>query len=253
VHHHQQGVGSGMKALLLAHDGLRAGTQDVVVAGGMESMTQAPYLLPKARGGYRLDHGAMIDHMFFDGLEDRYGPETAGRLMGTFAEDCATDYGFSGEAQDDFAKVSTQRDKAAIETSAFEWEITPVTIPGRQGPVTVRHDEQPPKAQIDKIASLKPAFRKDGTVTPANSSSISHGAAALVLMRQSDAKRLGVAPLARIIGHARHAHEPRLFTAAPGAAMRALLSKIGWSTGAVDLWEINEAFAVVTMAAICRT
>jgi acetyl-CoA C-acetyltransferase len=173
--------------------------------------------------------------------------------MGTFAEDCATDYGFSGEAQDDFAKVSTQRDKAAIETSAFEWEITPVTIPGRQGPVTVRHDEQPPKAQIDKIASLKPAFRKDGTVTPANSSSISHGAAALVLMRQSDAKRLGVAPLARIIGHARHAHEPRLFTAAPGAAMRALLSKIGWSTGAVNLWEINEAFAVVTMAAICRT
>jgi len=242
--------GSGMKALLLAHDVLRAGTQEVVVAGGMESMSQAPYLLPKARGGYRLGHGAMIDHMFFDGLEDRYGPETAGRLMGTFAEDCASDYGFSREAQDDFAKTSTQRAKAAIERGAFDWEITPVSVPGRQGHVMIRHDEQPPKAQIDKIAGLKPAFRKDGTVTAANSSSISDGAAALVLMRQSDAKRLGVAPLARIVGHVTHAQEPRLFTTAPGAAMRTLLAKIGWSTHDVDLWEINEAFAVVTMAAM---
>lgn len=242
--------GSGMKALLLAHDLLRAGTNDVMVAGGMESMTNAPYLLPKARGGYRLGHGAMIDHMFFDGLEDRYSPETAGRLMGTFAEDCAGAYRFSREAQDDFASTSTQRAKAAIENGAFDWEITPVAVPGRLGQMTIRHDEQPPKAQIDKIASLKPAFRKDGTVTAANSSSISDGAAALVLVRESDAKRFGVVPLARIVGHVTHAHEPHLFTTAPSAAMRTLLTKIGWSTHDVDLWEINEAFAVVTMAAM---
>jgi acetyl-CoA C-acetyltransferase len=242
--------GSGMKAILLAHDLLLAGSNEVMVAGGMESMTNAPYLLPKARGGYRLGHGQLIDHMFFDGLEDRYSPESAGRLMGTFAEDCAGDYRFTREEQDAFAVASTQRAKAAIQDGSFAWEIAPVTVAGRKGDVEIRDDEQPPKAQIEKISGLKPAFRKDGTVTAANSSSISDGAAALMLMRASHAERLGLQPLAWIAGHVTHAHEPRLFPTAPVGAMRKLLEKVGWNQADVDLWEINEAFAVVTLAAM---
>ena len=242
--------GSGMKATMLAHDLLAAGTNEVMVAGGMESMTNAPYLLPKARGGYRLGHGQVIDHMFFDGLEDRYGKETAGRLMGTFAEDCAAHYGFTREEQDAWAIASTLRAQAAIQDGSFAWEVAPVTVAGRKGEVQIKDDEQPPKANVEKISSLKPAFRKDGTVTPANSSSISDGAAALVLMRASTADRLGARPIARILGHTTHAQAPAWFTTAPVGAMQKLLAKTGWSVGEVDLWEINEAFAVVTMAAV---
>ncbi|AWI79407.1 MAG: acetyl-CoA C-acyltransferase [Betaproteobacteria bacterium HGW-Betaproteobacteria-13] len=242
--------GSGMKATMLAHDLLMAGTNDVMVSGGMESMSNAPYLLPKARSGYRLGHGQMLDHMFLDGLEDSYSKETRGRLMGTFAEDCASHFDFTRAAQDEYAATSTVRAQAAIKDGAFTWEVAPVTVPGRKGDVVVDKDEQPPKAQLDKIGSLKPAFRKDGTVTAANSSSISDGAAALVLMRKSTAEKLGLSPVATIIGHATHAQEPAWFTTAPVGAMQKVLAKAGWSVEDVDLWEINEAFAVVTMAAM---
>lgn len=239
--------GSGMKATMLANDLLLAGTNDVMIAGGMESMSNAPYLLPKARGGYRLGHGQVMDHMFLDGLEDAY---EKGRLMGTFAEDCAGLYNFTREQQDAYAIASLTRAQAAIKDGSFEWEITPVTVAGRKGEVTISSDEQPPKANLDKIPTLKPAFRKDGTVTPANSSSISDGAAALVLMRASTAAAKGLKPIARIAGHSTHAHQPNLFATAPVGAMQKLLAKTGWSVADVDLWEINEAFAVVTMAAI---
>lgn len=242
--------GSGMKATMLAHDLLLAGSNEIMVAGGMESMSNAPYLLPKARAGYRLGHGQMFDHMFLDGLEDSYSKENKGRLMGTFAEDCASHFDFTRQAQDDFAIASTTRAQAAISNGDFTWEVVPVTVSGRKGDVVVDKDEQPPKAQIDKIPGLKPAFKKDGTVTPANSSSISDGAAALVLMRKSTADKLGLKPVATIVGHATHAQEPALFTTAPVGAMQKVLAKAGWSTDDVDLWEINEAFAVVTMAAM---
>ena len=239
--------GSGMKATMLANDLLTAGTNEVMIAGGMESMSNAPYLLPKARGGYRLGHGQVMDHMFLDGLEDAY---EKGRLMGTFAEDCAGLYNFTREQQDAYAISSLTRAQAAIKDGSFEWEIAPVTVAGRKGDVTIASDEQPPKANLDKIPTLKPAFRKDGTVTPANSSSISDGAAALVLMRASTAAAKGLTPIAKIVGHSTHAHQPNLFATAPVGAMQKLLAKAGWTTADVDLWEINEAFAVVTMAAI---
>ncbi|MFN3986669.1 MAG: acetyl-CoA C-acetyltransferase [Rhodocyclaceae bacterium] len=242
--------GSGMKATMLAHDLLTAGSNAVMVAGGMESMSNAPYMLPKARGGYRLGHGQLLDHMFFDGLEDRYSEENKGRLMGTFAEDCASHYQFSRAVQDEFAVASTTRAQAAIQGGDFEWEIAPVSISGRKGETIVSRDEQPLKAQLDKIATLKPAFKQDGSVTAANSSSISDGAAALVLMRRSTAEQLGVAPLATIVGHATHGQAPQWFTTAPVGAMQKVLAKAGWRVGDVDLWEINEAFAVVTLAAI---
>ena len=239
--------GSGMKATMLANDLLTAGTNEVMIAGDMESMSNAPYLLPKARGGYRLGHGQVMDHMFLDGLEDAY---EKGRLMGTFAEDCAGLYNFTREQQDAYAVASLTRAQAAIKDGSFEWEIAPVTVAGRKGDVTIASDEQPPKANLDKIPTLKPAFRKDGTVTPANSSSISDGAAALVLMRASTAAAKGLTPIAKIVGHSTHAHQPNLFATAPVGAMQKLLAKAGWTTADVDLWEINEAFAVVTMAAI---
>ncbi|MCK9984875.1 MAG: acetyl-CoA C-acetyltransferase [Azoarcus sp.] len=242
--------GSGMKATMLAHDLLVAGTNDVMVAGGMESMSNAPYMLPKARSGYRLGHGQLVDHMFYDGLEDSYKKETKGRLMGTFAEDCASHFSFTRAAQDEFAIASTTRAQAAIKDGSFAWEVAPVTVSGRKGEVVIDKDEQPPKAQIDKIAGLKPAFSKDGTVTAANSSSISDGAAALVMMRRSTADKLGLKPLATIVGHATHAQEPAWFTTAPVGAMQKVLAKAGWTKDQVDLWEINEAFAVVTMAAM---
>ncbi|MCK9516839.1 MAG: acetyl-CoA C-acyltransferase [Ottowia sp.] len=240
--------GSGMKATMIAHDQILAGSSDVIVAGGMESMTNAPYLLSRARGGYRLGHGQVLDHMFFDGLEDAYFDK--GRLMGTFAEDCASSYQFTREQQDEFAIRSTQRAVAAIKSGAFDWETVPVTVKTRKGETVVKHDEQPLKANLEKIPQLKPAFKKDGTVTPANSSSISDGAAALVLMRRSTAEKLGATPLATIVGHATHSQEPRLFTTAPIGAINKMLAKTGWSVGDVDRWEINEAFAVVAMAAI---
>ena len=239
--------GSGMRAAMYAHDKLLAGSVDVMVAGGMESMTNAPYLLPKARGGFRLGHGEVKDHMFLDGLEDAYDK---GRLMGTFAEDCAGSYKFTREAQDAFAIASTTRSKQANTDGSFAWEIAPVTVSGRKGDVVVDRDEQPFKAQLEKIPGLKPAFRKDGTVTAANSSSISDGAAALVMMRASTAANLGLKPLATVVGHSTFAQEPGLFTTAPVGAMKKLLAKNGWTTDSVDLWEINEAFAVVTMAAM---
>ena len=239
--------GSGMKAAMLAHDSLVSGSIDVVVAGGMESMTNAPYLLPKARAGLRMGHGQVIDHMFYDGLEDAY---EKGRLMGTFAEECAGSYGFSREAQDEFAIASLKRAQKANREGWFAWEITPMAIKSGKEQKFIEMDEQPFKANFDKIPTLKPAFRKDGTVTAANSSSISDGAAALVLMRRSTAEQRGLAPLAVVAGHATHAQEPRLFTTAPVAAIRKLFERTGWSAGGVDLYEINEAFAVVTMAAM---
>jgi acetyl-CoA C-acetyltransferase len=239
--------GSAMKAAMLAHDLIVAGSADIVVAGGMESMTNAPYLMPKARVGYRMGHQTVYDHMFLDGLEDAYDK---GRLMGTFAEDCATQFAFTREAQDSFALASLSRALAANNDGTFAWETAPVTVPGKKGDVIVDHDEQPAKASPEKVALLKPAFRKGGTVTAANSSSISDGAAALVLMRRSAAERRGLAPLAVIIGHATHAQEPGLFTTAPVGAIRKLYGKTGWTTKDVDLFEINEAFAVVTMAAM---
>ncbi|QNM95927.1 acetyl-CoA C-acetyltransferase [Chitinimonas koreensis] len=239
--------GSGMKAIMLAHDLLRAGNGDVIVAGGMESMSNAPYLLQKARGGYRLGHGELKDHMFLDGLEDAYDK---GRLMGTFAEECADKYGFSRAAQDEFALRSLSRAVAAIEGGNFKDEIAPVTVAGKKGDLLIAVDEQPGKAMPEKIPALKPAFRKDGTVTAANSSSISDGAAAVVLMRESEARARGLTPLARIVGHASHAQEPGWFTTAPVGAMKKLFEKTGWSAESVDLYEINEAFAVVAMAAM---
>ena len=239
--------GSAMEAMILAHDALVARSADIIVAGGMESMSNAPYLMPKARSGYRMGHQTVYDHMFLDGLEDAYDK---GRLMGTFAEDCATSFAFTREAQDDFARTSLSRALAANQDGTFDWEIAPVTVTGRKGDVVVDHDEQPAKASPDKISSLKPAFRKDGTVTAANSSSISDGAAAVVMMRRSTAEARGLTPLAIIIGHATHAQEPGLFTTAPVGAIRKLYEKTGWSSRDVDLFEVNEAFAVVTMAAM---
>jgi acetyl-CoA C-acetyltransferase len=239
--------GSALKSVMMVHDSLLAGSYEIGVAGGQESMSNAPYLLPKARGGYRLGHGQLLDHMFFDGLEDAY---QKGRLMGTFAEECAESYGFTREAQDEWAIQSTVRAQKAIKEGLFKWEIAPVTIAGKKGDTVVDQDEQPLKAQIEKIPALKPAFKKDGTVTAANSSSISDGAAALVLMKASKAKALGLSPIAKIVGHTTHAQEPNLFTTAPVFAMEKLMQKTGWNVADVDLWEINEAFAVVTMAAI---
>jgi len=239
--------GSGMKALMLANDLLKAGAANVMVAGGMESMSNAPYVIPKARGGLRLGHGEIKDHMFLDGLEDAYDK---GQLMGVFAEACADKYGFSRAAQDEYAIASLTRAQQAITSGAFVGEIAPVTISGRKGDEVVSVDEQPLKANLDKIPTLKPAFRKDGTVTPANASSISDGAAALVLMRESDALAQGLTPLARIVGHSTHAHEPAWFSTAPVGAMQKLFAKTGWTADDVDLFEINEAFAVVTMAAM---
>ena len=239
--------GSAMKAAMLAHDGIVAGSADIVVAGGMESMTNAPYLMPRARAGYRMGHQTVYDHMFLDGLEDAYDK---GRLMGTFAEDCATRFAFTREAQDSFALASLSRALAANNDGTFAWETAPVTVPGKKGDTVVDHDEQPAKASPEKVPLLKPAFRNDGTVTAANSSSISDGAAALVLMRRSTAEKRGLTPLAVIIGHATHAQEPGLFTTAPVGAIEKLYGKTGWRTKEVDLFEINEAFAVVTMAAM---
>lgn len=237
--------GSGMKAAMFAHDMLLAGTHEIMVAGGMESMTNAPYLLLKGRGGYRMGHDKVYDHMMLDGLEDAY---QAGRSMGTFGEECAAKYQFSREAQDAFATASVQRAKKATETGAFATEITPVTVKDRAGERVVSIDEGPGKVKLDKIPQLKPAFKKDGTITAASSSSINDGAAALVMMTESTAKRLGVKPLARIAGHATHAQEPEWFTTAPVGATQKLLAKTGWKVSDVDLWEVNEAFAVVPMA-----
>jgi len=239
--------GSGMKAAMFAHDLLKSGSVDVVVAGGMESMTNAPYLLPKARAGLRMGHSQVIDHMFYDGLEDAYDK---GRLMGTFAEDCAAKYQFSREAQDEFAIASLRRAQKANKEGWFAWEITPIAIKAGKEQKFVETDEQPFKANLEKIPTLRPAFRKDGTVTAANSSSISDGAAALVMMRRSSAEKRGLAPLATVVGHSTHAQEPGWFTTAPVGAIRKLLARTGWSANQVDLYEINEAFAVVTMAAM---
>jgi acetyl-CoA C-acetyltransferase len=239
--------GSAMEAAILAHDALVAGTSEIIVAGGMESMSNAPYLLPKARSGYRMGHQVVQDHMFLDGLEDAYDK---GRLMGTFAEDCATKYAFSREAQDAFAVASLGRALRANNDGTFAWEIAPVTVSGKKGDVVIDKDEQPAKASPEKVPTLKPAFRKEGTVTAANSSSISDGAAALVLMRRSAAERRRLTPLAVIVGHATHAQEPGWFTTAPVGAIEKLYKKTGWTTKDVDLFEINEAFAVVTMAAM---
>jgi acetyl-CoA C-acetyltransferase len=239
--------GSGMKATMFANDLLLAGSNDVMVAGGMESMTNSPYLLPKARAGYRMGHQQVIDSMFFDGLEDAYDK---GRLMGTFAEDCAAKYSFTREAQDRFAIASLQRAQKANQDGSFAWETVPIAIKAGKDERFIEHDEQPFKANFDKIPLLKPAFRKDGTVTAANSSSISDGAAALVLMRRSTADKLGIAPLATIVGHSTHAQEPGWFSTAPVGAIQKLFDKTGWNAGQVDLYEINEAFAVVTMAAM---
>jgi acetyl-CoA C-acetyltransferase len=239
--------GSAMEAAMLAHDALVAGSADVIVAGGMESMTNAPYLLPKARGGMRMGHGTVYDHMFLDGLEDAYDK---GRLMGAFAETCAEEFRFTREQQDEFALRSLARARAATADGSFRWEIAPVTVGGRKGEVVIERDEQPAKASPEKIATLKPAFRQDGTVTAANSSSISDGAAALVLTRRSTAERKGWQPLALILNHATHAQQPGLFTTAPIGAMQKILAKVGWKPGDVDLYEINEAFAVVPMAAM---
>ena len=237
--------GSGMRAAMFANDMLLAGSEQVLIAGGMESMTNAPYLLPKARGGYRIGHDRIFDHMMLDGLEDAYEP---GRAMGTFGEDCAAKYQFSREAQDAFATASVQRAKAATESGAFSTEITPVTVKGRSGETVIRIDEGPGKVKLDKIATLKPAFKKDGTITAASSSSINDGAAAMVMMTGSTAGRLGCKPIARIVAHATHAQEPNWFTTAPVGATQKALAKAGWSVADVDLWEVNEAFAVVPMA-----
>ena len=239
--------GSGMKAAMLAHDMLALGVNNVMVAGGMESMSNAPYLLPKARAGLRLGHGEVKDHMFLDGLEDAYD---RGRLMGTFAEDCADKYRFSREAQDRYAITSLKRAQDAIKSGGFEKEVVPVKIAGGKTEAVVKIDEQPLKANLDKIPQLKPAFRKDGTVTPANSSSISDGAAAMVLMRRSEAEKRGLAPLAKIIAYSTHSQEPQWFTTAPVGAIRKLFESTGWDAKATDLFEINEAFAVVAMAAM---
>ncbi len=237
--------GSGMRAAMFAHDMLLAGSAQVVVAGGMESMTNAPYLLQKARGGYRIGHDRIFDHMMLDGLEDAYEP---GRSMGTFGEDCAAKYSFTRAEQDAFATASVQRAKAATETGAFAAEIAPVTVKGRGGDTVISVDEGPGKIKLDKIPALKPAFKKDGTITAASSSSINDGAAALVMMTAATAAKLGCKPLARIVSHAVHAQEPEWFATAPVGATRKALDKAGWNVADVDLWEVNEAFAVVPMA-----
>jgi acetyl-CoA C-acetyltransferase len=239
--------GSGMEATLLANDQLIAGSRDVMVSGGMESMTNAPHLLLKGRSGIRIGHDRIYDHMMLDGLEDAYEP---GRAMGTFGEQCADKYQFTREAQDAFATASVQRARAAIESGAFAAEITPVAVKGRAGETLIAIDEGPGKVKLDKMSSLRPAFKKDGTITAASSSSINDGAAALVLTRASTAKTLGATPIARIVGHATFAQAPEWFTTAPVGAVQKLLKKIGWQVGDVDLWEINEAFAVVPMAAM---
>ena len=243
--------GSAMRSAMFAHDMLAAGSAEVLVAGGMESMTNAPHLM-HARKGVRYGAAQLFDHMALDGLEDAYErlPNGAGKAMGVFAEACVAKYGFSREAQDHFAIASTTRAKAANESGAFDWEIAPVTLSGKAGDTVIRHDEQPFKARIDKIPTLKPAFIKDGTITAANASSISDGAAAMVLMRESTARGLGLAPLARIAAHAVHAQAPEWFATAPAGAIDAVLRKAGWQAGQVDLWEVNEAFAAVTMAAM---
>jgi len=239
--------GSGMKAAMLANDMLLSGTNEIMVAGGMESMTNAPYLLPKARAGLRMGHGQVLDHMFYDGLEDAYD---RGRLMGTFAEDTAAKYQFSRVAQDEFAIQSLKRAQQANKQGLFAWEIAPIAIKAGKDEKFVEIDEQPFKANLEKIPALKPAFRKDGTVTAANSSSISDGAAALVLMRRSAAEKRGLAPLATVVAHTTHSQEPAWFTTAPVGAIKKLFERTGWSASQVDLYEINEAFAVVTMAAM---
>ena len=239
--------GSGMKAAMVAHDVLFSGNAEIVVAGGMESMTNAPYLLPKARAGLRMGHGQVLDHMFYDGLEDAYDK---GRLMGTFAEDCAQKYSFTREAQDQFAITSLTRAQKANRDGSFAWELTPLALKMGKEEKFVENDEQPFKANLEKIPALKPAFRKDGTITAANSSSISDGAAALVMMRRSTAEKRGLAPLAVVVGQATHAQEPGWFTTAPVGAMKRLFDRTNWKAGDVDLYEINEAFAVVTMAAM---
>jgi acetyl-CoA C-acetyltransferase len=240
--------GSGMKAIMMAHDSLLAGSTQVAVAGGMESMSNAPYLLPKARGGMRMGHGQVMDHMFLDGLEDAYDK---GRLMGTFAEECADQYSFTRQAQDEFAIRSLARAKQATENGGFQWEIAPIEVASRKGTELISTDEQPLKADPAKVPTLKPAFRREGgTVTAANSSSISDGAAAVVMMKKSHAEKLGIKPLARILGHSTHAQKPSLFTTAPVGALQGLFAKTGLTAAQVDLFEINEAFAVVTMAAM---
>jgi acetyl-CoA C-acetyltransferase len=239
--------GSGLKSVALAAQAIQTGNSDIVVAGGMESMSNAPYLLPKARAGYRMGHQQVLDHMFLDGLEDAYDK---GRLMGTFAEECASAFSFTREEQDRFALASLSRALAANNDGTFDWEIAPVTVAGRKGDVVIAKDEQPAKAMPDKIPTLKPAFRKDGTVTAANSSSISDGAAALVLMRRSTADKRGLRPLAAIVAHAVHAQAPGEFTTAPVGAIAKVHAASGWTAKDVDLYEVNEAFAVVTMAAM---
>ena len=239
--------GSGMKSVMIGHDSILAGTNRIVVAGGMESMTNAPYLLPKARGGYRLGHGEVKDHMFLDGLEDAYD---RGKLMGVFAENTARHYQFTREQQDAYALESLRRALRAGEDGSFAAEIVPVKVPTRQGEVEIAIDEQPRKAKPEKIPQLKPAFAKDGTVTAANASSISDGAAALIIMRRSEAEKRGLPVLAEIRAHATHSQEPEWFTTAPVGAIRKVLEKAGWTKEDVDLYEINEAFAVVTMAAM---
>ena len=239
--------GSGMKAAMLAHDLLAAGSNEVMVAGGMESMTNAPYLLPKARAGLRMGHAQVVDHMFLDGLEDAYDK---GRLMGSFAEDCAQKYAFTREEQDRFAITSLERAQKANTEGWFAWETVPLALKAGKDEKFIETDEQPFKANLEKIPTLRPAFRKDGTVTAANSSSISDGAAALVMMRRSSAERRGLAPLALIMGHSTHAQEPGWFTTAPVGAMAKLFEQTGWNAKQVDLFEVNEAFAVVTMAAM---
>lgn len=241
--------GSGMKAVMLAHDVLTAGSNQIMLAGGMESMSNAPYLLPKARGGYRMGHAQVLDHMFFDGLQDHYSAEHRGKLMGMFAESCAQEYQLSRQAQDEFAIESTLRAQKAMQTGAFSWEITPVSVSTRKGEHLIDADEQPPNAKIDKIPQLKPAFVADGTVTAANSSSIADGAAALALARESTAKQLGLKPIAKILGHATDAIAPHLFPTAPVGAIKKLLKNLNLNTQDIDLWEINEAFAAVTMIA----
>ena len=237
--------GSGMRAAMFAHDILASGSQEVLIAGGMESMTNAPYLILKGRGGYRMGHDKIYDHMMLDGLEDAY---EAGRSMGTFGEDCAAKYNFSRDAQDHFAMTSVERAKAATESGAFAVEITPVTVKDRAGERVISIDEGPGKVKLDKVKTLKPAFKKDGTITAASSSSINDGAAALVMMRESTAKKLGCTPLARIVSHATFAQAPEWFTTAPVGATQQALARAGWKVSDVDLWEVNEAFAVVPMA-----
>ena len=239
--------GSAMQATIFGADSLAVGTNEVVVTGGMESMTNAPYLIPKARGGYRIGHGMIYDHMMLDGLEDAY---ERGRSMGTYAEECAASYQFTREAQDAYAIASVKRAQDAAANGAYDWEIAPVTVAGKGGDIVIAKDEGPLRARPEKIPALKPAFSKDGTITAASSSSINDGAAALVLMRESTAKKLGATPIAKIVAHARHSQQPNLFTTAPVGAIQKLYDKTGWSTQKVDLFEVNEAFAAVAMAAM---